>query len=541
MNENQQHIDGGFDLLREPWITCVTGGGDVDDLGIEELLERAHELSEIVDPSPLVVASVTRLLEAVLLSALAIDAEDDWLELWEAGRFDAAAMAAVRECCEGRMDLFSGQRPFYQSSDIDATGKQERTKSVGYLFSDTATGTAVVHYAHAAEDSHAFCPVCCAKGLTMLPPFATAGGQGIKPSINGVPPTYVFPLGENLFRTLLLNYVLPEARPPAACAPDPGPIWAGDGVVGHKEERVSVGFIESLTWQPRRVRLLAPFSSGACTRCGRVSDHLVRYIVLDQGLSRPRDAAEAAPWTDPWAAYVWRTDKAGTTSVRPVRPQEERQTWRDTAALFLAHVPDAEVGPRGRAARPAIVNQAARLAGEVCRCGLAATSTERFVAIGIRTDMKMKVFEWRLDRFEFPVSVLGSAAAVPVTRALRHAETGGKAIGTALLRLHPGAERESPSWADIRAAMADATGAAAREYWAALEPEFRSRLFDERIADHEEAQAAWLAEWIPVVRATAVSVLERALSAGDDTADGLRRQEAARHALYSQLKKGGVV
>ncbi|NLE98627.1 MAG: type I-E CRISPR-associated protein Cse1/CasA [Propionibacterium sp.] len=539
MSENQQHIDGGFDLLREPWITCVTVGGGVDDLGIEELLERAHELSEIVDPSPLVVASIMRLLEAVLLSALAIDAEDDWLDLWEAGRFDAAAMAAVRECCEGRMDLFSGQRPFYQSRDIEVTGKQERQKSVGYLFPDVATRTAVVHYAHAAEDSHAFCPVCCAKGLTMLPPFATSGGRTFTPSINRVPPTYVFPLGENLFRTLLLNYVLPDARPPEARVPDPGPIWAGDGVVGHKEERVSVGFIESLTWQPRRVRLLAPFSSGACTRCGRVSDRLVCRMVFDPGLSRPKDAA---PWIDRWAAYTWQKDKTGKTSGRPepMRPKEERQTWRDADALFLARVPDAEVGSRGRAARPVIVNQVARLAGEVRRCGLAAASTARFVAVGIRTS-KMKVFEWRLDRFEFPVSVLDSAAAGLVMRALRHAETGGKEIGTALLRLHPGAERESPSWTDIRAAMADATGAAAREYWAALEPKFRSRIFDERLADHEEAQAAWLAEWISVVRATAVSVLERVLSAGDDTADGLRRQEAARHALYSRLKKGGVV
>ena len=81
---------------------------------------------------------------------------------------------------------------------------------------------------------------------------------------------------------------------------------------------------------------------------------------------------------------------------------------------------------------------------------------------------------------------------------------------------------------------------AARGYWSALEPEFRSGLFDHRLVDDEPAQADWLAEWIAQVRATAVSVLERVLSSSDDTADGLRRQEAARHALYLQLKKGGV-
>jgi CRISPR system Cascade subunit CasA len=538
VNESVRRVGAGFDVFHEPWITCVSVDGHAGTYGIEGLLAEAHELSEIVDRSPLVVVSVLRLLEAVLLSALQLDDEGPWLDLWEAGRFDDDSMERIRKSCTGRMDLFSDERPFYQTRDIDATGAEERVKSVGYLFPDAATGTAVVHYVHAAEGSHAFCPACCVKGLAMLPAFATSGGQGIKPSINGVPPTYVLPVGESLFRTLLLNYVFPDARPPAASIPDAGPFWASDGVVGHKAERVSAGFVESLTWQPRRARLLAPFSEGVCTRCGRETDRLTRHVVLDQGISRSK---EAAPWIDPWAAYVWRTDKAGTTTVRPVRPQEERRTWRDTGALFLARVPAAEVGSRGRLSRPAIVNQVAALAREVRNERLAETVGERFVAIGIRTDMKAKVFEWRMDRFEFPDSVLGAAAAVPVTRALRYAETAADAVSTAILRLHPGTERANPSWTDIRSAMADVVRTAAREYWSALEPEFRSRLFDQRLAGLEETQAEWLAEWIRVVRATAEGVLERVLSSSDDAADGLRRQEAARHALYSQLKKGGVV
>ena len=120
--------------------------------------------------------------------------------------------------------------------------------------------------------------------------------------------------------------------------------------------------------------------------------------------------------------------------------------------------------------------------GEVSYEGLAETQSERFVTVGIRTDMKAKVFEWRIDRFELPDSALGSAAAVPVTRALRHAETGADAVGTALLRLHPGTERDSPSWGDIRSAMAGVTGMAARQYWTALEPEFRASLFDQRLS-----------------------------------------------------------
>lgn len=537
MNESPKVVEG-FDLFCDPWITCVTTAGEVGDYSIESLLAEAHELSEIVDPSPLVTVSVLRLLEAVIIWSLDIDDEDGWYEFWRRGRFDEQAMGRVRECCAGRMDLFDAVRPFYQSRDIPSSGAGEHAKSVGYLFPDIATGTAVALYAHGKEDEHSFCPRCCAQGLVMLPAFATSGGQGIKPSINGVPPTYLFALGDTVFQTLVLNCVLADARPPMASRSDPGPAWACDGVVGHKEERADVGFIESLTWQPRRVRLLGPPRRGTCSRCGTAVQMLTTKLVMDQGLSRPR---EAAPWLDPWAAYLWRTEKTGVATVRPLRPREERQTWRDTGALFLASVPESEADARGRPSRPTIVTQLAHLAhalGPECPAQL---RHERYLAVGIRTDMKAKVYEWRSDRFELPSAVLGEPAAPPVVRALRFAEVGADALGGALLRLHPGTERDNPPWSDIRSAMADTTTDAAREYWTELEPPFRSALFDTRLAEAEQAQSEWLREWIQTVRDTAVRVVDSTLDSGDDTAAGLRRQEAARRSLYALLKKGGVV
>ncbi len=216
MDESVEVGSASFDLFRDPWITCVTATGEVKDFGIEQLLTEAHELSEIVDPSPLVTVSVLRLLEAVGIWSLKIDDEERWLDLWTQGRLNEEAMARVRECCDGRMNLFDVERPFYQSGDIDRTGKGERAKSVGSLFPETATGTAVVHYEHTAEDDHAVCGICCAKGLVVLPAFASSGGQGIKPSINGVPPSYVHPIGESVFQTLLLNWPLAKARPAVA-------------------------------------------------------------------------------------------------------------------------------------------------------------------------------------------------------------------------------------------------------------------------------------------------------------------------------------
>ena len=536
MNDTESQIGQRYDLLRQDWIGYLARDGSRAETGIEGLLAHAHEITEVVDPSPLVEASVVRLLVAVLLSSTRLGDEEDWDELWRRGRFDDDLLAGVRAACAGRFDLFDAHVPFYQSGDIEPRGEGERSKSVGYLFPEAATGTAVVHYAHAGERAQAACAACCAKGLVMLPVFATSGGQGIKPSINGVPPTYVLPLGATLFETLMLNAPLGDFRPPGAAPHDPGPFWAGDGVVGHKEERSDVGFLESLTWQPRRVRLLGPAEAGVCTRCGRPSDQLTRRVVLDQGRSRPK---KAGVWLDPWAAYVRRTDRAGIESTRPLRPREERATWRDLGALFAARVPAAEVDARGRPSRPAIVNQMAHLRAELAEDAPAALGSEGFLTVGIRTDMKAKVFEWRRDRFELPRAALKAGAAVPLTRALRAAETAAQALETALLRLHAGTERPSPSWPDIRAAMADTTRLAARRYWATLEPRFRDHLWDVRLARDEVSQAAWLSDAMATVRSTVVQAHEEMLAGGDDTAVGLRRQEAARGTLYDQLSKGG--
>lgn len=524
-----------YDLLHERWISCIDGDGQFCEFGILEVLERAHELAEIVDASPLVVAATVRLLEAVLLESLPLKDEDDWVDLWAEGRFSAALLTTVQHSCSGRMNLFDESQPFFQSRDISATGSDETIKSVGSLFPEAATGTAVAHYTHGKEDAHAFCEVCCAKGLVSLPAFATSGGRSIGPSINGVPPIYALPMGGTLFETLVLNYVLPDNRPKNASRPDPGPFWRSDGIVAHKDERLSAGFMESLTWPARRVRLLEPHRLGYCSRCGRQTAQLTERVVFMQGWLR---SAAAPPWHDPWAAFVWRKDKEGTLSSRPLRPAEHRSTWRDTGALFMSAAAAASDHSDGRPSRPAIVDQLEVLLSQACGEGLSSTSPVHFLTVGIRTDMKAKVFEWRSDRFEFPGVVLGAQVAGVVSLALEYAETVAEALARALLRLHAGSERQKPLWGDLRKAMADVVTLAQGQFWRSAEPIFRAKLFDERLAGAEEQRADWLSDWHRQIDKTVWESLEEILVGQDDTADALRRQEAARRELLTLLKKG---
>ncbi|MBM3459945.1 MAG: type I-E CRISPR-associated protein Cse1/CasA, partial [Armatimonadetes bacterium] len=59
-----------FNLLEEPWIPCTTLAGRQEQLGIREVLLRAHELRQIGGESPLEAAALFRLLLAVCHAAL---------------------------------------------------------------------------------------------------------------------------------------------------------------------------------------------------------------------------------------------------------------------------------------------------------------------------------------------------------------------------------------------------------------------------------------------------------------------------------------
>src|SRR5690554_2687234 len=108
-----------FDLVSEKWIPCVRLDGSTDELGLFNTIAQAHELREVVDASPLVTASLHRLLLAILHHNFGPRKYDDWRELWEAKQFDAQVLAAYFDEWRHRFDLFDEERPFYQTPGMD--------------------------------------------------------------------------------------------------------------------------------------------------------------------------------------------------------------------------------------------------------------------------------------------------------------------------------------------------------------------------------------------------------------------------------------
>jgi len=385
-----------FNLWAEPWITVECPNGTRDTLNIPQTITHAHQIRALYDPSPLVTVALHRLLLAILQEVINPQGRTDFKRVWQTGQFTAEQLQPFAEKYTHRFDLFSADTPFLQSADLPLQpAKKSDGKPISYLMPEEPAGTGVTHYTHAYDDHQRLCSVCAAKGLLLIPPFASSGGAGIKPSINGVPPIYVIPGGETLFDSLAASLTIPNYQPPNFES-DPAnydlPWWKHAPKISKKEEVQCVGYLQSLTFPARRTRLHPiPAMQQLCTRCGGVTQWHVATMIYEMGESRPKDAPF---WRDPFAAY--RQPKKETEAPLPIRPVEGRAMWREFAGVVLPNKKD-EKGLQ--AYRPAILDQLEEVR-EVLPYGDDAPIPLRLV--GMRTDMKMKIFEWQESGFAVP-------------------------------------------------------------------------------------------------------------------------------------------
>ena len=507
-----------FNLWTEPWITVEQSSGALGEMSLEQTLLHAPELRAIHDPSPLVVVSIHRLLTAVLQDVFDPQDDEDLEALWKAGCFSEEKVRAFGEHYAHRFDLFSEDAPFLQSADLTLVPRKgESIKTVTYLMPQIPAGGEVTHYRHGIAEDNVFCPTCAARGLLTVPPFATSGGAGIKPSINGVPPIYILPGGATLFEQLWASLMLPEFQPEAASTTEDKVWWRRDPIVDYKGVVTEVSYLHSLTFPARRVRLHPERMTRPCTRCGRQSAWGVHTMVYKMGESRPKDAPF---WFDPFAAYRVRDKK----SPVPIRPLQSKVLWREYASLFLPM--KAEEGAKEHTMPPNVLYQRGELAGGIgpdydlfpVRC------------VGLRTDMKAKIFEWLDAGFDVPTSLLHDPVGSDVVRR-------GLVFGTDCARTLVGVFRGTFSregadhYVDLKARMLAA-------YWSSLAAPFRDFVLG--VADPRTREAARVA-WVErVVQEGERAFVDAAESVGDNAVALRQRVEGiskCRGSLYARKKK----
>lgn len=457
-----------FNLWHEPWITLEDAQGGQTRLGIEQTLLQAHRYTAITELSPLVVVGIRRLLAAILQATFNPQQLGDLRDLLHRAAFPEGPLRAFGARYAARFDIFSSTAPFLQSADLPLQPRKGyKIKTVAYLAPELPAGSEVVHFHHGSDAAYVFCPVCAAGCLCALPAFATAGGRGIKPSINGVPPIYVLPEGRTLFESLVYTLVLPDYQPAARSRTQDFAWWERAPVIHREHEVLEVGYLHSLTFPARRVRLHPEPLNTPCSRCGHLSLWGVRTMIYEMGEYHPK---EAPFWFDPFAAYVIPQDKKGDAQPRPIRPQPNYALWREYASLFLAHVQG------GNSRRPSVLDQLA----ELTDLDENVSPLYSFRCVGLRTDMRAKVFEWVEAGFEVPPALLRDPLGGElVDQAITFANRSAEIIRNVFTRHWKGE-------VSLRTAMEE-------RFWASLAGPFRQLVL--RMAPPEQRPVA-CREWI---------------------------------------------
>lgn len=529
---NHELISFSFNLWTEPWIDLETPEGIIERMGIGQTLAQAHNFLGIYSHSPLEVVGIHRLLTAILQAALNPHSMEDLHFLSQSGCFPSEVLHNFQNCYQSRFDLFSASQPFLQSGDLALhPQKGDKGKTAAYLFPEIPSGTNVIHFQHNFETDQVFCPVCCARGLAVIPAFATTGGAGIKPSINGVPPIYILPGGKNLFESLLTSLMLPDFQPTVRDTKQDLAWWKHPPLVQKSSEIPSVGYLHSLTFPARRVRLHPQGGQILCSRCGQSSQTGIKSMVFEMGESRPK---QSAFWQDPFVAYLKRPDGPPL----PVRPSPGKALWREYGSLFLKMPIETNGRQKRSPIRPLVVEQETLLQdfGFGSSDGLLP-----FRCIGLRTDMKAKLFEWIDTGFDVPFTLLqNSAAGLDVEDAIEFSAACIRIIANSFNKYVNEGKKKGTRYAHAKTTMVDTC-------WSDLALPFKefvlnlSEVYNLGAKCDAQLRKQVLIDWYHVVISCTLSNLDVVLNRIGSNGKSLRiRYETMNEAtkfLYGQQKK----
>jgi CRISPR system Cascade subunit CasA len=520
--------DVTFDLLNEPWIPCRGADGRQRTLGLVATLEQAHEFAEVFDESPIVTAALHRLLLALLHASLDGPTRQQWLDLWNQGRFDPDVLHRYLDQPVGehrirdRFDLFHPTHPFFQSTKIPAEIKPSTIDRLCPELRNGGNGSAhfnrqVLHLSSEGTAAFSVAAATAARWLVAYQASAlggtAGGGRGSHldaPLARGV---VLLLRGRTLLETLLLNLVEYTQEQPLPRRHDQ-PAWARDSEPCD-HQRPYAGYLDYLTWQSRAIHLL-PDREG--------SDLRVAGCSLFQGIR----ATTSAPVLDPMLAYL-RDDENEVQPVRPLRLQPHRVLWRDAEALFAV---DAKTTQRAWQ-RPLTFE---RLASRLQRGHVSETHPIGLLALGWVSD-QAKVELWRRDLLPLPPGYLlhGDLAAV-LKQALAMAEGAATAMNVAsgqlAVRLLSPLD---PKRADKKAVsrLRDSL-AVTRAYWPRLDAPFR-QLMALLPADPQQAPDH-LADWYQRhVRLAALAAWDERVGPLDRTARSLAAAAVGRQSLERGL------
>lgn len=434
-----------FSLWDQPWIDVLTCEGRERRVSIAEVLAEAHQLRAIQGTSPLTSAGIQRFIIAIGQEIFAPPDLDALAALLARGQFDPAPIAAFGARYRDRFALFDDAQPFLQRPGETDDIKRKDRKSAAALFHEVPSGTRRAWFTRHYEDDYTVCPACAGQGLVSYSTFATGFGPGIRATLTGEGALFILPSGPTLFDALARSLLTPAYLPPladperAASAP-----WRWEPDTVGSSARQRIGYLESLIFPARVIRLIPEDRTITCKRCGEQTDIAVPQTLLErgwyygiaatkgatvaateattegatEGAPRPRGAERLLTWIDPFCAY--RTAKSNGATV-PVRTSSNIAPWRELATL---------IGQPADSSRPLVLDQLLALveAGAV-----PAEAPLAIRCVGLHVIKQANYRNWIDESMQFPPALLRDPeAATTVALALERAQTAMKGLGGVL-------------------------------------------------------------------------------------------------------------
>lgn len=545
-----------FDLIDEPWVPCIRADdGAVVELSLRQTLAQAPALREISDPSPLVTAALHRLLLAIVHRTHGPRSVDEWAAIWDAKTFDTGALDTYlnEQQALGRFDLFHPEHPFYQTTGVHID-EPSYVKPMALLAHELLLGLPPTLFQQTRADL-AFNPARAARTVVALHAFATGGTISYQGN-HGEPATpykyskdgplkkgaVILNRGTNLFETLMLNlhrYNGDDGDPWQFDEDEDLAAWERMPIQAEGLKRSAVeagarkpdGYIDLLTWQSRRVRLIPEWDGNAVVVC---------KAVMMQGQRFPESWNDALAETmlayrinrsakadDPWPWLVLSFDR-------------NRALWRNSLSLFQS---------TDTSKRPRMADWIARLYDEQVLPDAHQYSIDVF---GMSTDRTV-IFLWRHERLPLPIELLTEPAFAPlIATALAAAEDAAR-------QLRPGFDKRQPAgqskkvtrprplqlFAGAMLAPSDARTPDQKDitnlvdsldlderYWSRLDAPFRDFL----VALPTEREQA-LARWIDTVAETTRAAFDETMRTFDSSARALKAEALARGRFAAALRE----
>jgi CRISPR system Cascade subunit CasA len=493
----------------KPWIPCLTLDGRSQELSLADTFAKAHEIKEIMDPSPVVAASLHRLLLAIMHRVLGPKNESEWCDVWHGGEPDIKVddLLDYLNCWKHRFNLFDQKWPFYQVADFTV----KRPSPVTRLRQELASGNNYTLFDHSYEAAGTpMSPAEAARSLVATQNFALSGGRSDTIYTRDAPvarSAVILMRGDNLAQTLALNLIHynhdSSINEPFVGTGKDLPAWEKNSppIPGLRRP---TGYVDLLTWQSRMVRLEPEELEGSL---------VVRRVHFAQ--AEAIETSQDDLIIDPLAAAV-RHEKRGIVSLKF---SPERAVWRDSTALMRMTAEDG-----GRCWPSKNVQWVSRMADSGY---IPLETTYRLCVFGLETDSRKaaKVNLWRREDMPLPITYLTDPNLLDcLTEALIVAENVGHALRTttwrlAKLILFPYCENLDDR-KDIDKERVNAFADSfetLRDYWGALDVEFTMLLED--LVDNQDAT---LDAWAETCTNIAMTAFNRAVNGLEQDARSMR-------------------